>query len=92
MTNKNQLRIGLIGTGFMGRAHSNAYKRIGDFFPELEWRPVLKAVCSRTADKVKAFAKQWGYESFETDWRKLVGRDDIDAIEVAVSILGTYTV
>ena len=82
MSNHRPLRIGLIGTGFMGRAHTNAYKRIGDFFPELKWRPVLQAVCSRNSDKVQAFAEQWGYASTETDWRNLVNRDDIDAVDI----------
>ena len=66
----------------MGRTHSNGYNRIKNFFPELQYQPVLKAVCSRSADKVRAFADQWGYESFETDWKKLVTRDDIDAIDI----------
>lgn len=82
MSNKKQLRIGLIGTGFMGRTHTNGYKRLGDFFPELEYRPVLKAVCARSEDKVKAFAEQWGYESVETDWKKLIARNDIDAVDI----------
>jgi len=82
MANKKELRIGLIGCGFMGRTHSNGYKRVGDFFPELAYRPVLKAVCSRSKDKVQAFAEQWGYESFETDWKALIARKDIDAIDI----------
>ncbi|CAN5360357.1 Gfo/Idh/MocA family oxidoreductase [soil metagenome] len=82
MTNKKELRIGLIGCGLMGRTHSNGYKRIGDFFPELEFRPVLKAACSRREDKVKAFAEQWGYESTETNWKALIARDDIDAVDI----------
>ncbi|MBL7698967.1 MAG: Gfo/Idh/MocA family oxidoreductase [Chitinophagaceae bacterium] len=82
MANKKQLRIGLVGTGFMGRTHSNGYKRIGDFFPDLQYRPVLKAVCARREDKVKAFAEQWGYESYETDYKKLIARNDIDAIDI----------
>ena len=82
MANKKQLRIGLVGTGFMGRTHSNGYKRITDFFPDLEYRPVLKAVCARREDKVKAFAEQWGYESYETDYKKLIARNDIDAIDI----------
>lgn len=82
MSNKKEIRIALIGTGLMGRTHSNGYKRIGDFFPELEYRPVLKAVCSRNEEKVRAFAEQWGYESIETDWRKIIERDDIDAIDI----------
>lgn len=82
MANKKQIRIGLIGCGLMGRTHSNGYKRIGDFFPELQYRPVLKAVCSRREDKVKAFAEQWGYESYTTNWKDLIARDDIDAIDI----------
>ena len=82
MAQKKTLRIGLIGCGFMGRTHSNGYNRIRNFFPELQYQPVLKAVCSRSADKVRAFADQWGYESFETDWKKLIARDDIDAIDI----------
>jgi predicted dehydrogenase len=77
------LRIGMIGYGFMGRTHTNAYKRVGDFF-NLEYRPVLKAACARSEDKIKAFAANWGYESTETDWRKLIARDDIDAVDICV--------
>ena len=82
MPTSKTLRIGLIGCGFMGRTHSNAYNRIKNFFPELVYQPQLKAVCSRSADKVRAFAAQWGYESTETDWKALVARDDIDAIDI----------
>ena len=82
MSKKKELRIGLIGTGLMGRTHSNGYNRIDNFFPELEYTPVLKAVCSRNAQKVQEFADQWGYESIETDWKVLVAREDIDAIDI----------
>jgi predicted dehydrogenase len=82
MTSKKELRIALIGCGFMGRTHTNAYKRIGDFFPELQYRPVLKAVSSRNEEKLRAFADKWGYESTETDWKKLISRDDIDAVDI----------
>ncbi|MDX1565744.1 MAG: Gfo/Idh/MocA family oxidoreductase [Phycisphaeraceae bacterium] len=75
------LNIGLVGYGFMGRTHTNGYKRANDFF-DLEYRPVLKAICGRTKDKAQAFADQWGYESVETDWQKLIERDDIDAIDI----------
>lgn len=82
MADKKILRIGLIGCGFMGRTHSNAYNRISNFFPDLTYEPVLKAVCARNPEKVKAFARQWGYESTETDWKKLIDRDDIDAVDI----------
>lgn len=75
------LNIGMIGYGFMGRAHSNGYKRVNDFF-DLPYRPVLKAVCARDEAKAKAFADKWGYESVETDWKKLLARKDIDAVDI----------
>jgi predicted dehydrogenase len=75
------LNIGMIGYGFMGRAHSNGYSRVNNFF-DLEYRPVLKAVAGRDEGKAKAFADKWGYQSVETDWRKLVERKDIDAVDI----------
>ncbi|MDZ7690789.1 MAG: Gfo/Idh/MocA family oxidoreductase [Balneolaceae bacterium] len=82
MSEKKELRIGMVGYGLMGRIHTNGYKRVNDFFPELEHRPVLKAVSGRTEEKVKNFADQWGYESYETDWRAIIDRDDIDAVDI----------
>lgn len=82
MTSKKELRIGMIGCGFMGRTHSNAYNQVSHFFSDLLYKPVLQAVCSRRKEKVKAFADQWGYKSYETDWRKMIERDDIDVIDI----------
>ena len=76
-----QLRIGLIGTGFMGRAHSNAYRKAPNFF-ELGMEPVLQAVCARSDGAAAAFAKKWGFASSETDWKALIARDDIDAVDI----------
>ena len=76
-----ELRIGMIGYGFMGRAHSNAYKRLNDFFP-VEHRPVLKAAAARNREKAQAFADNWGYERVETDWRRVATADDIDLVDV----------
>src|SRR5271156_1271257 len=81
MSAKKTLNIGLVGYGLMGRTHSNAYRKVSNFF-DLPYHPVLKAVCGRDAAKVKAFAANWGFESSETDWRKLVARKDIDAIDI----------
>ncbi len=80
---KKQIRIGLIGYGFMGRAHSNAFAKVGHFF-DSDHQLVLQALCARDADKAKAFADRWGYASVETDWKKLIARDDIDLIDIAV--------
>lgn len=82
MSNKKLIRIGLIGTGLMGRIHTNGYKRLTDFFPEYEYAPVLQACCSRNPERAQAFADQWGYKSIETDWRKIIARDDIDAVDI----------
>ena len=76
------LNIGMIGYGFMGRAHSNAFRKVNNFFP-LAYRPVLKAACGRDGVKTRAFADTWGYESIEADWKKLIARDDIDLIDIA---------
>lgn len=76
-----KLNIGLIGYGFMGRAHSNAFRKVNQFF-ELDYQPVLKAVCARNRQKVESFAEKWGWEGVETDWRDLVARKDIDAVDI----------
>jgi predicted dehydrogenase len=75
------LNIGMIGYGFMGRAHSNAYRKVNQFF-ELGYTPALKAVCARNEAELNKFAGNWGWESTETDWRRLVDREDIDAIDI----------
>src|SRR5512137_2480647 len=77
------LNVGLIGCGFMGRTHSNAYRKVGNFFT-LDSQPVLKAICDSNEEKAKAFAAQWGYESVETDWRVLLARKDIDLIDICL--------
>ena len=76
------LNIGLVGYGFMGRTHSNAFLHAPRFF-DLPYKPVLKAVAARNEERVKKFAANWGYESYETDWRKLIERKDIDVVDIA---------
>jgi predicted dehydrogenase len=77
------LRVGLVGCGFMGRAHSNAYRRLNNFFP-VEHRAALKAICSKNGEKARHFADVWGYERVETDWRRLIEARDIDLIDMCV--------
>jgi myo-inositol 2-dehydrogenase/D-chiro-inositol 1-dehydrogenase len=76
------LNIGLIGYGFMGRTHSNAFLQAPRFF-DLPRKPVLKAVAARNEERVRKFASNWGYESHTTDWRELVNRRDIDLVDIA---------
>ena len=77
-----KLRVGMVGCGFMGRTHSNAFGKVNRFF-DLEHEPALVAVCARNPAEAESFAGNWGYSSFETDWRKLVARKDIDLIDIA---------
>jgi myo-inositol 2-dehydrogenase/D-chiro-inositol 1-dehydrogenase len=79
---KKPLNIGLVGYGFMGRTHSNAFLQTPRFF-DVPFEPMLKAVCARNPERVKAFAANWGYQSTATDWRELVARKDIDLIDIA---------
>src|SRR5271165_6755476 len=77
-----KLNIGLVGYGFMGRAHSNAYLSVSQFF-DLKYQPVLKAVAARDPEKVKKFAHKWGYETHYSDWRRLVEDPAIDVVDIA---------
>ncbi len=77
------LNVGMVGYGFMARAHSNAWANVSHFF-DTGYRPVLKAVAARNTEKASGFAGMWGYERVENDWRKLVDAKDIDVIDVCV--------
>ncbi|MDA0811442.1 MAG: Gfo/Idh/MocA family oxidoreductase [Verrucomicrobia bacterium] len=77
------LRIAIIGYNFMGKAHSNGWLQASKFF-ELPLQPVLKVACGRSEAAVQAFADNWGWENVETDWRKVVERDDIDVIDISL--------
>ena len=80
---KKTLNIGLIGYKFMGKAHSNAYRQVARYFDDLDTVPVLKALCGRDETGVRRAADILGWEGYETDWRALIARPDIDIIDVA---------
>ena len=82
MSAKKKLNIGMVGYGFMGRTHSNAFAKVNQFF-DLEYQPVLKAVCARERQGSRHSPTIGAIESIETDWRKLVERKDIDLIDIA---------
>lgn len=75
------INVGMVGYKFMGKAHSHAYKDVGMFF-DMDANVAMKAICGRDAAGVKEAADRFGWESYETDWRKLVERDDIDLIDI----------
>jgi predicted dehydrogenase len=78
----NEIGVGLVGYKFMGRAHSNAYRQVGRFF-DLELSPRMRAICGRDEAGVKDAAAALGWEGYETDYRRLLERDDIDLVDVA---------
>jgi predicted dehydrogenase len=78
---KDTLNVGLVGYKFMGKAHSNAFKRIGMFFnPSL--KIIMKAICGRDEELVRESAEKFGWDGYELSWDKLVRRDDIDMIDI----------
>lgn len=75
--------VGLVGYKFMGKSHSNAYRQVASFFPDMALRPEMKALCGRDEAAVKAAAEQFGWQGYETDWHKLIARDDIGLIDIS---------
>ncbi len=81
MTTTTPLRVGMVGYSFMGAAHSHAWRTAPRFF-DLPLDPRLTALCGRNDDGVRAAAAKLGWDSVETDWRRLIERDDIDLIDI----------
>ncbi|MDQ0028739.1 Gfo/Idh/MocA family protein [Arthrobacter bambusae] len=81
MTTAKPLRVGMVGYAFMGAAHSHAWRTAPRFF-DLPLDPQLTALAGRNDDGVRAAARKLGWGSVETDWRRLVERDDIDLIDI----------
>ena len=79
---KKTLNVGLVGYGFMGRTHSNAFLQAPRFF-DLPYRLSSRRYALAMQSVLKGFAENWGYKSIETDWRALVERSDIDLIDIA---------
>jgi predicted dehydrogenase len=77
------MNVAIIGTKFMGKAHSNAWLNAPRFF-DMGIKPVLKVACGRNEAELRAFADNWGWEDVETDWQKVVERDDVDIIDISV--------
>ena len=79
----NTINVGIIGYNFMGKAHSNAWKQASIFF-NLKTTPRLKVACGRNQTALDDFAQKWGWEETETDWRKVIERNDIDVIDICL--------
>lgn len=81
--NKQKLHLAMIGSGFIGKVHSNAFRQVGHFF-DLPYDLHLKVVCGRNRKKLEAAAAQWGWDEIETDWQTVVARKDVDVVDIAV--------
>jgi len=80
---RRPIRVGLVGHQFMGVAHSNGFRNAAIWY-DLPCEVVMKAVCAKDTEKnLAAFARKFGWESFERDWRVLVAREDIDLVSIA---------
>ena len=77
------LHIAILGHRFMGRAHSNGWSQTTKFF-DPPYRPVLQVACGRDAEDLQKFADRWGWAEIETDWHKVMERDDIDVVDVSL--------
>jgi len=75
------IRVGMVGTRFMGRAHANAFINVSHFFP-VPLHPVLVAACGRDESHLEKFASRFDFRSTETSWEQLVARDDIDLVDI----------
>ncbi|HAF12185.1 MAG TPA: dehydrogenase [Blastocatellia bacterium] len=76
-----KLNIALIGYGFMGRAHSNAWRQVRSFF-DVPYEPVLKVICGRNEGELIKAANKFGWQEHSTSWEEVVGREDIDVVDI----------
>ncbi|WP_430907091.1 Gfo/Idh/MocA family protein [Maribacter sp. 2-571] len=78
---KKSVNIGIIGSQFMGKAHSNGYLKLPHFV-ELEGKPNMHTACGRNGAALEAFSKKYGWQHQETDWKRMVRNDAIDLVDV----------
>jgi len=77
----DEINIALIGSKFMGRAHSNAWSTVPHFF-DVDPAPVMRTVVGRNAGELAAFADQWGWQNASTDWETAVTADEIGLVDI----------
>ncbi|MEW9534777.1 Gfo/Idh/MocA family protein [Microbispora sp. NPDC049125] len=79
--NRPALGVGMVGYAFMGRVHSQAWRNVGAFF-DLPVRPVMAVLSGRSPDRTAAAAASLGWAAVETDWKRLIERDDVSIVDV----------
>ena len=80
---KKRLNIAMIGSGFIGKVHSNAFRQVSHFF-DVPYDVRCQVICGRDRTKLETAASRWGWSEVETDWQKIIARKDIDAVDIAV--------
>ncbi len=80
---KPELRVALLGQGFMGRAHSNAWLQVSRFF-QVPYRIRRKVICGRDVAQMEKMAADWEWEETAADWRAVVERPDVDLVDIAL--------
>ncbi len=83
MAKKKTINVALVGTKFMGRAHSNAYMKVAKFF-DLPVEPVMHTVVARHPNETKAFARRWGWQNASTDYDAVLKDPEIDLVDIGV--------
>jgi predicted dehydrogenase len=78
---RKELRIGMLGRGFMGKCHTNAYKKIPYIYPAAGFTTRLAILCGRSAESVEREAARYGFESYCTDWNDLIADPQIDILD-----------
>lgn len=79
---KNKVNVGMVGYGFMGKIHSFAY-HIQPMFYDTNTVPVMKIICGRNGELVANASKKYGWESYETDWKKLTDNKELNLIDIS---------
>ena len=80
---KKKVNVGLVGYQFMGKAHSVGYRDCAFAFPDVKAEPVMKEICGLVEAEAKQFAHQYGWERWSGGYRRVVGADDIDLVDIA---------
>jgi predicted dehydrogenase len=75
------LKFGLIGTGFMGKAHAIALRSVATVFPGIE-APTLAWLVDTDLSKAEALATSWGFENASNDWLSMCTHPDIDVVDI----------
>jgi predicted dehydrogenase len=74
--------VALVGQGFMGRTHSNAYLNLPKFFTKLPMQPVMHTSFGQAEEKPENFANMWGWQNVTTDWKDAIHNDEVDLVDI----------